>query len=144
MSQTTAPNPNSRNQANKNSNNNNNVLSNENPLLSNNNNTMPSQANPNQTINGISNNTNRVNNNDLGGFATTSLSEVPLPRTDHSLVNYEGLFYVYGGRDETHIFADIFEFNPITHQWRDIKVNYKSVNAGGANNSGVVAADSVG
>lgn len=32
----------------------------------------------------------------------------PEPRTDHSLVKYKNKFYVYGGRDEIHIFSDIY------------------------------------
>lgn len=34
----------------------------------------------------------------------------PLPRTDHTFVKYKNAFFVYGGRDEMHIFSDIYEF----------------------------------
>lgn len=36
----------------------------------------------------------------------------PLPRTDHSFVRHNEFFYVYGGRDETHIFSDVIQFDP--------------------------------
>jgi N-acetylneuraminic acid mutarotase len=35
----------------------------------------------------------------------------PTPRTDHTFIRYQNNLYVYGGRDETHIFSDIFQFN---------------------------------
>ena len=37
-------------------------------------------------------------------------SNPPLPRTDHTFVKYKESFIVYGGRDEMHIFSDVFEY----------------------------------
>jgi hypothetical protein len=34
----------------------------------------------------------------------------PMPRTDHTFVKYLDSFYVYGGRDEMHIFSDIHQY----------------------------------
>lgn len=35
----------------------------------------------------------------------------PSARTDHSFIKYENFFYVYGGRDEMHIFSDIYQYS---------------------------------
>lgn len=38
-------------------------------------------------------------------------AKFPSPRTDHSIIKYQNNFFVYGGRDETHIFADVFLYS---------------------------------
>lgn len=45
--------------------------------------------------------------------------KAPTPRTDHSFVIYESSLYVYGGRDETHIFADVSKFSIKDNEWSD-------------------------
>jgi len=35
----------------------------------------------------------------------------PSARTDHSFVGFENYLYVYGGRDEMHIFSDIYQYS---------------------------------
>lgn len=45
----------------------------------------------------------------------------PSPRTDHTFVRYKKDFYVYGGRDETHIFADIHCYTIGSNRWKQIE-----------------------
>lgn len=47
-------------------------------------------------------------------------SKPPTPRTDHSLVIYQSQLFVYGGRDETHIFADVFRYSLLDHKWAEV------------------------
>lgn len=45
----------------------------------------------------------------------------PSPRTDHTFIRHGHCFYVYGGRDEMHIFSDIYEYNIRDNIWRYVK-----------------------
>ena len=45
----------------------------------------------------------------------------PAPRTDHSLIRYFNKFYVYGGRDETHIFSDMHQYTIGSNKWTPIE-----------------------
>lgn len=47
----------------------------------------------------------------------------PAPRTDHSFVRYYNQFFVYGGRDETHIFQDIHKYEIGSNSWTQIETN---------------------
>ena len=65
--------------------------------------------------------------NDLTEFKTIQNKWVdldpqnaPSPRTDHSFVRYFNQFYVYGGRDETHIFSDMHVYQIGTNSWKSV------------------------
>jgi len=45
----------------------------------------------------------------------------PSPRTDHTYIKFNNCFYIYGGRDEMHIFSDIYEYSIVENRWRYIK-----------------------
>ena len=66
--------------------------------------------------------------NDLTEFKTLQNKWVnlnpqsaPQPRTDHTFVRYFNQFYLYGGRDETHIFSDMHCYQIGTNSWCNVE-----------------------
>lgn len=68
--------------------------------------------------------------NDLFSFDIVSavwefydLSDSPSERTDHSVVIYNDEMFVYGGRDETKIYSDLYKFNFSKMKWTQLENN---------------------